>query len=103
VTAATSPHDIGMCPRWDADGTPLLRWIEVISGQCVYGTLGGVSWSFGRLIDDSANSRILVDLIMALCAAASNHHKLSKQFCRRTLTDIPDKLVYGNHHLGPLT
>jgi hypothetical protein len=43
----TSATQVTTCPSWDVDGTPLLRWIEVISGQCVYGTLGGVSWSFG--------------------------------------------------------
>ena len=39
--------DIGICPAWNADGVELARWIEIISGQCVYGTLGAVSWSFG--------------------------------------------------------
>ena len=41
------PHDIGVCPAWDAEGVELARWIEIISGQCVYGPLGAVSWSFG--------------------------------------------------------
>jgi len=39
--------DIGICPAWNADGVELARWIEIVSGQCVYGTLGAVSWSFG--------------------------------------------------------
>jgi hypothetical protein len=42
------PHDIGICPRWDLDGAQAVRWIEIISGQCVYGKLGAVSWAFGK-------------------------------------------------------
>ena len=36
----------GLCPAY-TDGVPLMRWIEIVSGQCVYGTLGAVSWLFG--------------------------------------------------------
>ena len=52
VVNATSkrPHDIGICPAVNAGGVHLVRWIEVISGQCVYGTLGSVSWTFGTLL-----------------------------------------------------
>ena len=41
------PHDIGHCSWFDAEGVPVVRWIEIVSGQCVYGNLGAVSWIFG--------------------------------------------------------
>jgi hypothetical protein len=47
VNVTSHPHDIGICPRFDVEGIEVIRWIEVISGQCVYGKLGAVSWSFG--------------------------------------------------------
>lgn len=47
VNITKHPQDIGICPHWDPDGAHIIRWIEIISGQCVYGTLGAVSWSFG--------------------------------------------------------
>ena len=52
VVNATSkrPHDIRICPAVNAGGVHLVRWIEVLSGQCVYGTLGSVSWTFGMLL-----------------------------------------------------
>src|ERR1700737_1920416 len=103
VTSATSLRDIALCPHNNSDGVPLLRWIEVISGQCVYGTLGGVSWSFGRLIRDHADCRILIDLVMAMRTTSSNHFKLQQQFRGRTVTSIPPELVYGSHPAIQLT
>jgi hypothetical protein len=90
------PHDIGYCPRFDPEGTQLVRWIEVISGQCVYGALGAVSWSFGiPLFGDVSDLRLPVDLIMAVCAATSNHLKLSKPLRRGTCSYLSHQLVHG--------
>jgi hypothetical protein len=38
----------GLCPVY-AEGVPLVRWIEIVSEQCVYGALGAVSWLFGMV------------------------------------------------------
>jgi hypothetical protein len=75
VTSATK---LTTCARWDVDGTPLLRWIEVISGQCVYGTLGGVSWSFGMSSGNFFDNRVLIDFIVVVCSTPANHYELSE-------------------------
>jgi hypothetical protein len=46
VNVTRHHHRIGLCPEY-VDGVEVVRWIEIVSGQCVYGTLGSVSWSFG--------------------------------------------------------
>jgi len=79
VNVTGHPHDIGYCPGFDPEGTQVVRWIEIISGQCVYGTLGAISWSFGiPLLGDVSDLRLPIDLIMAMCAVTSNHYKPSK-------------------------
>lgn len=96
VNVTGHPHDIGYCPRFDPEGTQVVRWIEIISGQCVYGTLGAVSWSFGiPLFGDVSDFRLPIDLIMAVCAVTSNHHKLSKPLSPGTCSALSHQLVYG--------
>ena len=80
VSAVKHPQDIEICTHWDPDGVQVIRWIEIISGQCVYGTLGAVSWSFGipRTSEPRLIPRILIYLVVAVCTTSSNHHELSK-------------------------
>ena len=81
VNATPRPHDIAMCPLHNPGGVHLIRWIEVISGQCVYGTLGSVSWTFGISLSQAyIDDRLLIDLILVLCSTSSNRNELSKQF-----------------------
>jgi PQ loop repeat len=47
VNVSKHGHDIGLCPRLDVEGVAVVRWIAIVSGQCVYGKLGAVSWIFG--------------------------------------------------------
>jgi len=61
VDVMKRPHDIGHCSRFDAGDVPVVRWIEIVSGQCVYGDLGAVSWVFGTcsLLPSSLRMRCL--------------------------------------------
>ena len=96
VNATSHPHDIGMCPHWDTDGIPLIRWIELITGQCVYGHLGEVSWTFGKIREIGVSYRRLpIYPVVAMCADAPNYHQLPERISRWTVTDILDKLVHG--------
>lgn len=93
------PHDIGHCSRFDGEGVPVVRWIEVVSGQCVYGNLGAVSWIFGTLSPSGRgvlHFRLLFYLIMVMRSTPSNHFELSKWLRRWTLADFPHKLVHGS-------
>jgi hypothetical protein len=47
VNVSKHGNDIGVCPRLDVEGAAVVRWIAIVSGQCVYGKLGAVSWIFG--------------------------------------------------------
>jgi len=91
------PHGIiGLCPDSSPEGTQLVRWIEIVSGQCVYGTLGAVSWSFGiPVLCNGSDSRLSIHLILAMCAVAANHHQLSKPLCRWTRSCLSVQLVHG--------
>ena len=100
ANATTRPHDIAMCSSHNPEGVHLIRWIEVISGQCVYGTLGSVSWTFGISLSPAyIDERLLINLILVLCATSPNRNKLSKQFSRGISSCILTKLVHGIHPL----
>jgi hypothetical protein len=91
--------DNGMCQA-STHGVPLVRWIEIVSGQCVYGTLGAVSWLFGLAkLSSRLTHRVPIDPIMALCATAPGHHKLPERLCRWSCANISLKLVYGSRFI----
>jgi solute carrier family 66 (lysosomal lysine-arginine transporter), member 1 len=35
------------CPLINQDGVPLVKWIQAVSGTCVYGNISAMSWLFG--------------------------------------------------------